>query len=157
MPPPRLVVALDGLTNSENIGVLVRTCAALGVQALLVGETCSSPYLRRAVRNSMGAIFTLPVVHSTGLVADLGRLRSAGFTVAAAHPHATGSTISEFDWTRDVCVVFGSEGEGIADVILQACDAAVAIPLRNGIDSLNVANAAAVFFYEIDRQRRRSG
>ncbi len=155
LPSPRLIVALDGLTNAENIGVLVRNCAAFGVQAILAGETSSSPYLRRAVRNSMGAVFTLPVVHSTNLAADLGRLRAAGIVVAAAHPHADGATIQSHDWKNDVCVVVGSEGEGVSAGILAACDASVAIPMRNGIDSLNVANATAVFLYEIDRQRRR--
>ncbi len=154
LPPPRLIVALDGLTNAENIGVLVRNCAAFGVQALLAGETSSSPYLRRAVRNSMGAVFTLPVVHSMDLAADLGRLRAAGIFVAAAHPHAEGTQIQAQNWTRDVCVIVGSEGDGVSAGILTACDAAVAIPMQNGIDSLNVANATAVFLYEIDRQRR---
>ena len=69
---PRLFVAVDGLTNAENIGVLVRNCVAFGAQALLVGETCASPFLRRAVRNSMGAIFHLPVVATTNLVARTG-------------------------------------------------------------------------------------
>lgn len=61
-PSPKLFVAVDELANAENLGALVRNCVAFGVQALLVGETSSSPYLRRAVRNSMGAIFQLPVV-----------------------------------------------------------------------------------------------
>jgi len=61
-PSPRLFAAVDGLTNAENIGLLVRNCAAFGTQALIVGETCSSPFLRRAVRNSMGTIFKLPIL-----------------------------------------------------------------------------------------------
>ena len=71
LPRPFLMVALDGLMNSENVGVLVRNCAGFGVAALLVGETSSSPYLRRAVRNSMGAVFHLPVVHTWSLAAAL--------------------------------------------------------------------------------------
>ena len=73
---PYFLAAVDGLTNSENLGVLVRNCAGFGVQALLVGETSSSPYLRRAVRNSMGTVFKLPVVHVTSLVETLNALRT---------------------------------------------------------------------------------
>src|SRR5438128_46281 len=77
-PRPRLFVALDGLTNSENLGVLVRNCAAFGVQALLVGETCSSPWLRRAVRNSMGAIFHVPSAQTQTLALELRALNDSG-------------------------------------------------------------------------------
>ncbi|HEV8538384.1 MAG TPA: RNA methyltransferase, partial [Bacteroidota bacterium] len=84
---PHLVVALDGLVNAENVGLVVRNCAALGVDVLIAGETSSSPYLRRAVRNSMGAVFRLPVVHSTSLVESLHLLRRAHHTrIIAAHP-----------------------------------------------------------------------
>jgi len=87
-PSPRLFVAMDGLANAENIGVLVRNCTAFGVQALFVGETSSSPYLRRAVRNSMGTIFKMPVVHCAKLVEMLTTLqRSHQFKIFAAHPH----------------------------------------------------------------------
>ena len=65
-PKPQLFAAIDGLSNAENLGAVVRNCVAFGVQALLVGETCSSPYLRRSVRNSMGTIFQLPVWESQG-------------------------------------------------------------------------------------------
>jgi tRNA G18 (ribose-2'-O)-methylase SpoU len=74
-PRPQLFVAVDALTNAENLGALVRNCVAFGAQALLVGETSSSPFLRRAVRNSMGTIFQLPVIETTSLVAALQTLR----------------------------------------------------------------------------------
>lgn len=77
-PHPRLLLALDGLANAENLGVIIRNAAAFGVQALIAGETCATPYLRRSVRNSMGTIFKLPVVESPDLVAALRTLRAAG-------------------------------------------------------------------------------
>jgi tRNA G18 (ribose-2'-O)-methylase SpoU len=151
---PHLFAALEGLTNSENIGVLVRNCAAFGVQAVLVGETSSSPYLRRAVRNSMGTVFTVPIVHCPDLVATLGFLRrTQQFLVVAAHPHAEEHTIHRTDFSRDCCIVFGSEGDGISPPVLAACECASAIPMYQGIDSLNVASASAVFLYEVLRQR----
>jgi tRNA G18 (ribose-2'-O)-methylase SpoU len=151
---PRLFVAIDGLANSENLGVLVRNCAAFGVQALFVGETSSSPYLRRAVRNSMGTVFTLPVVHCGNLVQTLILLRqSHQFKIIAAHPHAEEHDIQHTDFSPHCCIVFGSEGNGISPQVLSACDSAAAIPMQQGVDSLNVANASAVFLYEAMRQR----
>ena len=175
-PPPRFFVALDELSNAENIGALVRNCAAFGVQALLVGETSSSPFLRRAVRNSMGAIFQLPVVElnrqrskladpakprrrdepTVTLAMTLQELRAQGMRCVAAHPHTSGKTLSQADFAGDCCIVFGSEGHGISEAVLAACDEAVAIPMANGVDSLNVGAAAAAFFYEVNRQRGKS-
>jgi len=152
-PSPKLFAAVDGLTNAENIGLLVRNCAAFGAQGLIVGETCSSPFLRRAVRNSMGAIFQLPVVEKASLVQSLRELRSRGIRCIAAHPHTDKKNLSQADFKTDCCIVFGSEGSGISVAALAACDEAVAIPMPPKIDSLNVSAAAAVFLYEVNRQR----
>lgn len=162
-PAPRLLVAADGLTNSENLGALVRNCAAFGVHALLSGETSSSPFLRRAVRNSMGAIFELPVMEMGKGISVLGngghtlaqtlrQLRERGVRCIAAHPRAK-KRLGQADFTKDCCIIFGSEGEGISPAVLESCDEAVAIPMPEKIDSLNVGAAAAVFLYEASRQR----
>ncbi|MFM2295076.1 MAG: hypothetical protein RLZZ350_1489 [Verrucomicrobiota bacterium] len=162
---PRFFAAMDGLGNAENVGVLLRNCAALGVQALIAGETCSSPYVRRSVRNSMGAVFKMPVVELgrkqerrdakvITLVETLGALRAAGVRCVAAHPSPEGKTLWQADFTGDVCVVLGSEGDGLSPEVLAACDEAVSIPMANAIDSLNVGNAAAVFLAEVVRQRQ---
>jgi tRNA G18 (ribose-2'-O)-methylase SpoU len=179
-PRPQLLVAIDALSNAENLGALVRNCAAFGAQALIVGETSSSPFLRRAVRNSMGTIFQLPVVElkpKSGLheskpelrrreisppeiiptLAEILRgLRSRGVRCIAAHPHASGKILSQADFTGDCCLVFGSEGDGISKEVLASCDEAVAIPMPPTVDSLNVGAAAAVFLYEANRQRRKT-
>jgi tRNA G18 (ribose-2'-O)-methylase SpoU len=151
---PYLFVALDGLTNAENIGALVRNCAAFGVHAILVGETSSSPYLRRAVRNSMGTVFKMPVVQCMNLVETLTILRNSHqFKIFAAHPHTEEYNIQSTDFSGSCCLVFGSEGNGISPQVLSACDRPIAIPMQLGVDSLNVASASAVFFYEALRQR----
>jgi tRNA G18 (ribose-2'-O)-methylase SpoU len=169
---PQLFVAIDGLSNAENLGAVVRNCMAFGVQALLVGETCSSPYLRRSVRNSMGTIFQLPVweVRAANQVAAAGRrdapacfslaqtlhnLRTRGIRSIAAHPHTDKKVLSQAVFSGDSCVVFGSEGHGNSTEVLAACDECVAIPMANEVDSLNVGAAAAVFLYEANRQRHR--
>ncbi len=150
---PRLFAAIDGLSNAENIGVLVRNCAAFGVQALLVSGNCGSPFLRRAVRSSMGAIFSLPVLEGIDLARTLPDLRARGLRCIAAHPRSDKRTLPQADFATDCCLVFGSEGSGISPEIVAACDQAVAIPMVCGVDSLNVGCAAAVFFYEAHRQR----
>jgi tRNA G18 (ribose-2'-O)-methylase SpoU len=150
---PRLFVALDALTNAENLGGLVRNCAAFGVQALLIGNTSSSPYLRRSVRGSMGTVFKLPVVEGLDLPGALRELRARNIRCIAAHPHTSGLTLPQTNFSQDCCIVFGSEGHGIAPAVLSACDDAVAVPMALDVDSLNVGSAAAVFLYEVNRQR----
>jgi tRNA G18 (ribose-2'-O)-methylase SpoU len=152
-PRPLLLVGLDGISNAENMGVLVRNAAALGVHALLIGETSCSPFLTRAIRTSMGAIFRLPAVENLRLVEAVRRLRASGVHCIAAHPAADASPINDSDLTRDCCLIFGSEGYGITQPVLEACDDRVTIPMTRGVDSLNVGSAAAVVFYEILRQR----
>lgn len=150
---PYFLAAVDGLSNAENMGVLVRNCAAFGVQALIVGETCGTPYLRRAVRSSMGTVFNLPIVQAASLVQTLKDLRSRKIRCIAAHPHTNRKTIFETNFSTDCCVVFGSEGLGISEAVRNACDEAVAIPMHARVDSLNVGSAAAAFLYEVQRQR----
>jgi len=150
---PWLLAAADNLSSAENLGTLVRNCAAFGVHALLIGETSSSPFLRRAVRSSMGTIFQLPVVETNYLAGTLRDLQRRGLRAIAAHPHAAGRTLSQGDFRADCCVVFGSEGYGLTPAILELCDEAVAIPMAPSVDSLNVGSAAAAFLYEAKRQR----
>jgi tRNA G18 (ribose-2'-O)-methylase SpoU len=150
---PRLFAAVEGVSNAENMGTLVRNCAAFGALALLVGETCTSPFVRRAVRSSMGTIFKQRVVEVESLVETLTRLRARGIRCLAAHPGVTQRSLAQASFTGDCCVLFGAEGDGLSAAALAVCDEAVAIPMHDGIDSLNVGSASAVFLYEARRQR----
>lgn len=152
-PTPRLFVAVDGLNNSENLGTLIRNGVALGAQALIVGETASTPYLARTVRCSMGTIFQLPVVKSDNLAATLQQLRQHGVLCYGAHPHTQQRLLSAANLKGNCCLVFGHEDEGISPAVRAACDELVVVPMQQGVDSLNVANAAAIFLYEVNRQR----
>jgi tRNA G18 (ribose-2'-O)-methylase SpoU len=129
-PSPKLFVAVHEMSNAENLGALVRDCVAFGVQGLIVGETSSSPYLRRAVRNSMGTIFELPIfeietvrnadpslrpdnpARQLTLAQTLLDLRKRGVRCIAAHPHTDKKILSQADFTGDCCIVFGNEGDG---------------------------------------------
>src|SRR4030095_16942888 len=122
---------------------------------LLVGETCAHLYLRRAVRASMGTVFALPVVEPVTLAVALGELRKLGVHCVAAHPRADQRMLPDAVLNDDCCVILGSEGVGLSEAVLKMCDEHVMIPMSGDVDSLNVSAAAAVFFYEVWRQRRR--
>jgi tRNA G18 (ribose-2'-O)-methylase SpoU len=153
---PILLMAVDGLSSAENLGGLVRSCVAFGVNGLLLGETSCSPYLRRAVRSSMGAIFKLPVIEATNLQQSLSFAKKSGLRIIAAHPHTTEAVLSSADFRGSCIIVMGSEGAGISPAILDICDQQVLIPMQNNVDSLNVGTAGAVFLYEAMRQRQTS-
>jgi tRNA G18 (ribose-2'-O)-methylase SpoU len=152
---PLLLVALDGLTNADNIGVIVRNCTAFGVGALIVPKNSASPYLRRAVRMSMGAVFELPIVQVSRLPDTLKELRDRfGVRVIAADPKPDATSIKDADFHGNVCIVFGSEGWGISDEVLSACSERVWIPIAHGTDSLNVATASGIVLFEAQRSRK---
>lgn len=155
---PRLFVALDGLANAENVGVLVRNAVAFGAAAIAAGETSSSPYLRRAVRNSMGNVFRIPVFHPASLSAWLEDLRDDhAVRIIAADADSGATPLPACDLRGDVCVVFGSEGMGLRPEVLARCHERAFIPMREGVDSLNVASASAAVLYEAARQRAGRG
>ena len=152
-PQPLLLAAVEGLASAENLGAVIRSCAAFGVHFLLIGETCGSPYQRRAVAGSMGTIFEQPVLPVTDLVEKLNQLRARGVRCLAAHPRPGAKHLTAVDLRGDCCLVFGAEGPGLTPAALAACDDMLEIPMPSHMNSLNVAAATAVFFYEATRQR----
>lgn len=157
LPSPHCLVALDGLHHADNVGVVVRNCAALGADGIIVGERSSSPYVRRSVRNSMGAVFTLPVFHSRNLVETLaGIARTLGTRIIAADAHGE-TPIHRADFRDNICIVVGNEDSGVSPGTLAVSDERVRIPMLRSTDSLNVASALALFLHEAGRRRVRSG
>lgn len=152
-PRPLLIAAVEGIASAENLGSIVRGCAAFGVHFLVVGETCGSPFQRRAVSGAMGTIFEQPVVQVDNLVETLTLLRARGIRCLAAHPRPGATKLSAVDLRDDCCLVFGAEGPGLTAATLAACDEMVEIPMPTHMNSLNVAAATAVFLYEATRQR----
>lgn len=150
---PLLLAAVEGIASAENLGAVVRGCAAFGVSFLIVGETCGSPFQRRAVSGSMGTIFEQPVVQVECLVEKLTTLRAQGVRCLAAHPRPDAKKLGAVDLRGDCCLVFGAEGPGLSEAALAACDDMVEIPMPSHMNSLNVAAATAVFLYEATRQR----
>ena len=153
----RLIAVLDGLVDPTNVGALFRSAAALGADAVLLSPTCADPLCRRSLRVSMGTVLQVPWAR---FGADLpwphealGRLRSEGFHVAAM-ALAEGATPLDdptLSAHERIALVFGSEGWGLPDATVAACDEAVVIPMAARVDSLNVAASAAVALWELRR------
>lgn len=144
----RRVVVIDGVTDTTNIGAIFRSAAALGFDAVLLTRTACDPLNRRAVRVSMGSVFLVPWTW----VDDIeGQLHAEGFTTAAMaltddsipldHP-----VLKSVD---RLAIIMGTEGDGLAHEVITAADHVVRIPMAHGVDSLNVAAAAAVACWEL--------
>jgi tRNA G18 (ribose-2'-O)-methylase SpoU len=152
-PRPLLLAGVEGIASAENLGAVVRNCAAFGVHFLIVGETCGSPFQRRAVSGAMGTTFEQPLVRVENLVNTLNTLRAQGIRCLAAHPRAGAKKLGAVDLRGDCCLLFGAEGPGLTAAALAACDDVVEIPMPSHMNSLNVAVAAGIFLYEATRQR----
>jgi len=136
------------ITNTENLGALIRVSAAFGVDAMLLGESCCDPYFRQAVRVSMGSVFKLPIARSKDLLADLARLRSRHhIETFATVLHADATPLPAIKSPPRAALVMGNEADGLDAQTIAACDHRITLPMRLGTDSLNVATAAAVFLY----------
>ncbi len=144
----RKVAVIDSVTNTTNIGAIFRSAAALGADAVLLTRTTCNPLNRRAVRVSMGTVFQIPW---TWLDSSVGSLRDYGFkTVALALSEQSISLDDPALKAIDrVALVLGTEGDGLAPETICECDYTVRIPMKNNVDSLNVAAAAAVAFWEL--------
>lgn len=144
------IVVCPEITNVENLGLLVRVCAGLGAQAMVLGPKCCDPWYRRAVRVSMGAVFTLPMVRSVDMDADLGRLRDEfGYELVATVIDEDAEVLHgsrPFSGGRGA-ILLGSEGYGLPPEMVERCDRKVRIPMHHDTDSLNVAVAAGIVIH----------
>lgn len=147
----RLVAVLEGVNDHENLGALFRNAAALGVDAVLLGPRCSDPLYRRSVRVSMGHVLRVPFAELPGpWPASLEVLRAVGMRVAALTPGADAVPLAAAGLAGErVALLLGAEGPGLTDDALAAADERVRIPMTPGVDSLNVATAAAVAFHAV--------
>lgn len=145
----RRVAVLEDVTDHTNVGAVFRNAAALGVDAVLVSPRCADPLYRRAVRVSMGGVFSVPWTRATSWPGDLAALHDAGFTVAALALEDDAVTLDEFAAAAPerLALVLGTEGAGLTTEAVAASDVVVRIPMTRDVDSLNVAAASAVAFW----------
>lgn len=154
------IAVVDSVVNSTNTGAIFRAATALGIEALLLTPTCCDPLNRRSVRVSMGTVFQMPWTYLTDDSPDSGlsrgsrgiaRLRDLGFTTVALALNDKALPIDDPSLRSHDClaIVMGTEGDGLSQVTIDACDFVAMIPMQRGVDSLNVAAAAAVAFWQL--------
>lgn len=151
------VVVLERVANADNVGGIFRNAAALGADAVLLDQASTDPLYRKAIRTSMGAALHVPFAVMTDWPGDLGRLRAAGFTLVALTPAVGARTLTDVasqlgaqpGTGRRIALLLGHEGSGLSDEALAAAGMHARIPMATGVDSLNVATAAAIALYEI--------
>jgi tRNA G18 (ribose-2'-O)-methylase SpoU len=149
----RLLAVLEGVNDHENLGALFRNAAAFGADGVALGPRCADPLYRRSVRVSMGHVLAVPFGELPGRPpwpAALDVLRDAGLWIVALTPQLDAVPLPAADLHgRRVAVLLGAEGTGLSDAAMAAADERVRIPMAAGVDSLNVATAAAVTFYAL--------
>ena len=144
----RRVVVIDGVVDTTNIGAIFRSAAALGIDAVLLTPSSCDPLNRRAVRVSMGSVFLVPW---TWLDAPVDSLKERGFRTAAMALSDNSVSIDDESLVNEerLAIIMGTEGDGLAQSVIDAADYVVRIPMAHGVDSLNVAAASAVAFWQL--------
>jgi len=149
---PHTIVALDSIADAENMGTIIRTCAAFGVTGLLVDSQSCHPFLRRSVRVSMGTVVQLPILRVQDLLPSLGDLKKRRYKIIGTAVNQKSQQIERASISDNVVFVFGAEGHGLRPAIAEACDSLMRIPISGDVDSLNVGIACGIFLYERSRQ-----
>lgn len=152
------IAILENVVNPTNVGAIFRSAAALGMDAVLLTGGCADPFYRRAIRVSMGTVFQIPWTYIEGKTCawpeeGLSCLRKMGFKTAAMALKNESVSIDDENLLAEekLAVILGTEGDGLATDTIADCDYTVLIPMAHGVDSLNVAAASAVAFWELGR------
>ncbi|MBT0566419.1 RNA methyltransferase [Williamsia sp. CHRR-6] len=151
----RTIAVLEGVNDHENIGSVFRNAAGLGVDAVVFGAGCADPLYRRCVRVSMGHALLVPFATATQWPGDLSMLREDGFQIVSLTPDPAAVPLSAAVTGAKVAFLVGAEGPGLTETAMRASDIRARIPMSRGTDSLNVATAAAIAFYERATARER--
>nr|WP_239134824.1 RNA methyltransferase [Streptomyces sp. SID12488] len=143
------IAIFEGFVDHANLGAAFRSAAALGIRGILLSPDCADPLYRRAIKVSMGAVFSVPYARFDAWPAGLDLVREAGFDILAMTPDEKATPLDRLDpkYFERCAIMLGSEGHGLSTFALRAADEWVRIPMSAGIDSLNVAAASAVAFY----------
>lgn len=149
-PPASVFVALEGIADAENMGMILRNCAAFGVEGLIIGADSCSPWLRRSVRVSLGNVFSLSIHRSEDVISTLQYCQKEwNWQLIATTPSGGSTKLSTSGEIRARCLLFGSEAAGLSGEALRISDMRFSIPMQNHVDSINVANAVAVALFGI--------
>jgi 23S rRNA (guanosine2251-2'-O)-methyltransferase len=149
---PNLLIALDSIMDPQNLGAILRSAEVAGADGAILPEHRSAPLSPAAVKASSGASELLRVAHVSGMPSAIAEVKRSNIWCVALDPR--GEALAwEFDMTQPVCLVVGSEGEGVHRLVKERCDVRVRLPVKGHIASLNASAAAAALLYEVMRQR----
>jgi tRNA G18 (ribose-2'-O)-methylase SpoU len=143
------IVVLNGLTSPENVGSIVRSCAAFGALTIVIDEKTCSPFLRRCIRVSTGNLFNIKVYKSKNLKNDLIALRDNGYHVISTANTKDAISLDKFSFPRKSAIIIGSEGHGIEEEVLKLSDTVLKIDIDEEVTSLNASIVAAIILYKI--------
>lgn len=149
---PQLVLLLDQIQDPGNFGAIVRAAEACGATGIVAGEGCADPFGWKALRGGMGSAFRVPVAARQPLSEAIARARREGVRLIATVPRG-GVALSDCDLRGPSAILLGGEGAGLSDLLIEAADERVSIPMRPPVESLNVSISAALMLYEAARQR----
>lgn len=153
LPPQATLVVCDAVQDPENLGGVLRNCAAFGVDAVLLGPRCADPFSRRALRVSMGSVLQLALAESSDLPADLVQLHNRYQFELTASVLDSATPLATATRGRRTALIFGNEAHGLGDDILAHCQQRLTITMQPGIDSLNVAVTSGVFLHHFTRAK----
>ena len=152
-PGPRLLLALDGIEDPQNLGALLRTADASGVDGVLLTERRAAPLSPVAVKASAGAAEHVRIARVVNLVRALEQLKQQNIWCVGLDERGT-TSYDQYDFTSNTVIVLGREGSGLHDLVRRTCDHLLSIPMAGAVSSLNVSAAGAVVLFEAARQRR---
>jgi 23S rRNA (guanosine2251-2'-O)-methyltransferase len=152
-PEPRLLLALDGVEDPQNLGALLRTADASGVDGVLLTERRAAPLSAVAVKASSGAAEHVRIARVVNLVRSLEELKERNIWCVGLDERGT-TSYDQYDFTSNTVIVLGREGDGLHDLVRRTCDHLLRIPMAGAVSSLNVSAAGAVVMFEAARQRR---
>ncbi|ROL62033.1 RNA methyltransferase [Bacteroidetes/Chlorobi group bacterium ChocPot_Mid] len=149
------IVVMNGIVNSENVGAIIRNAVAFGFKSIVYDKATSSPFLRRAVRVSMGTVFSVKHFQSMNLCQDLKELSTKSkFEIVASEITHNSIPIDRYEFKKESVIIFGSEGTGVSKEVLSICDKVIHIPISENVESINVASSSAIIFNNFKKINR---
>ena len=143
------ILILNGVNNAENVGAICRSALAFGVDSIVIDSNSCSPFVRRAIRVSMGSVFKMKFMHTDNLKDLLEDLYKDSYSIVSASNDEGAMKLKDVDFNKKTALVLGNEGDGVDEVIKNLSDYVVKIPINREVDSLNVAVASSILLYEL--------